>query len=56
MKILIISNDKSIFTEKGQFFNELKECAKQIEEIHVIVQTVKKDSLSFKKIQENIFL
>jgi glycosyltransferase involved in cell wall biosynthesis len=56
MKILIISNDKSIFTEKGQFFNELKECSKQIEEIHVIVQTVKKDNLTFKKIQENIFL
>lgn len=63
MKILLIRQEKELFAEKGKAYEELVECAKRVDEIHVIVHTLKADRLFFKKMtidkdggQSTIFL
>jgi glycosyltransferase involved in cell wall biosynthesis len=50
MKTLLITRDKDLFAEGSEAFKELLECAKRVEEIHVIVPTLKDEGFSFRKI------
>src|ERR1035437_2550188 len=56
MKVLIISKDKSLFSQSGPVYEELLKCSELVDQLHVVVMTARSDTLSILKATDKLFI